>query len=86
MASSESRLNESLTAGIDGRLQAELADDDEDAASSPPNTRDYDLTVGPALSWMVTRTIQVQLLAGLAQPKKTNITAPIGVVQASFDF
>jgi hypothetical protein len=79
------RFNEALTAGIDGRIQAELADDEE-AAASIPKTRDYDLTAGPAVSWMVTRTIQLQLLAGLAQPKKTNITAPIGVVQASFDF
>jgi hypothetical protein len=80
------RFNEALTAGIDGRLQAELADDDENASAKPPGARDYDLTVGPALSWMATRTLQVQLLAGLAQPKKTSITAPIGVLQASIDF
>lgn len=81
------RFNDSLSAGIDGRIQVELADDDEDAAPvGSVATRDYDLTVGPALSWMVTRTLQVQLLAGLAQPKKTNITAPIAVVQASIDF
>jgi hypothetical protein len=79
------RFNSTLSAGIDGRLQAELGDDQNEAAA-PLGSRDYDLTVGPALSWMVTRAIQVQLLAGLAQPKKTTITAPIGVVQASIDF
>jgi hypothetical protein len=81
------RFNESVTAGIDGRIQAELAD--QEATAIPVGalpTRDYDLTVGPAVSWMVTRTLQLQLLGGLAQPKKTNITAPIGVLQASLDF
>jgi hypothetical protein len=80
------RLGESVRVGIDERLQAELADDDDDSADQVPGTRDYDLTVGPALSWMVTRELQVQALVGMAQPKKTNITAPIGVVQLSFDF
>ena len=47
---------------------------------------DYDLTSGPAISWMLTRTIQIQALVGVAQPKKTNITAPVGVISASFDF
>jgi hypothetical protein len=79
------RFNSVLTAGLDGRLQAELGGD-ENEAPKPLGSRDYDLTVGPALSWMATRALQVQLLAGLAQPKKTTITAPIGVVQASIDF
>jgi hypothetical protein len=82
------RFNASLSAGIDGRIQAELAD--EEAAPlhlvGAPATRDYDLTVGPAVSWMATHTLQLQLLAGLAQPKKNNITAPVGVLQASLDF
>jgi len=32
---------------------------------------------------MVTRTIQVQGLFGVAQPKKTDVTSPIGVVYAT---
>ena len=48
--------------------------------------RDYDLTAGPAVSWMVTRTVQVQALLGVAQPKKTDLTTPVGVVSASIDF
>jgi hypothetical protein len=80
------RVSDSVRLGVDSRLQAELGDDDEEAATTPPGVRDYDLTVGPALSWMVTKAIQVQLLAGVAQPKKTDITAPVGVLQASFDF
>jgi hypothetical protein len=81
------RFNASLSAGIDGRIQMELAD--EEAAPvhlvAAPATRDYDLTVGPAISWMPMQTLQLQLLTGLAQPKKTNITAPVAVLQASLD-
>jgi len=80
------RLGESVRVGIDERLQAELGDDEEDTDAQVPGTRDYDLTVGPALSWLVTRQVQLQALVGMAQPKKTNLTAPIGVVQVSFDF
>jgi hypothetical protein len=83
------RFSESVRAGIDGRLQAEVGDDEEQtvpALVSTPSVRDYDLTVGPAISWMITRAIQVQALFGLAQPKKTNITAPLGALQASLDF
>ncbi|HEY2030811.1 MAG TPA: hypothetical protein VGH20_16555 [Myxococcales bacterium] len=80
------RFSPSLSAGIDGRLQAELGDDEVEALTTPNGVRDYDLTVGPAVSWMITRTIQLQALFGLAQPKKTNITAPLGALQASVDF
>jgi hypothetical protein len=79
------RFNEAVRAGLDNRLQAEVGDA-ETAAVQPAGVRDYDLTSGPAVSWMVTRTIQLQALIGVAQPKKTNITAPIGVVSASIDF
>jgi hypothetical protein len=34
----------------------------------------------------VTRTIQVQALVGVAQPKKTDNTSPVGAVYASIDF
>src|SRR5581483_10305419 len=79
------RFNEAVRAGVDSRLQAEI--EDEAAPITPvPTGRDYDLTVGPAVSWLVTRTIQVQALVGMAQPKKTNLTSPVGVVSASIDF
>ena len=79
------RFNEAVRAGIDGRLQAEISD--EAAPLTPVATgRDYDLTVGPSVSWMVTRNIQVQALVGMAQPKKTDVTSPVGVVYASIDF
>jgi hypothetical protein len=78
------RFTEALRAGIDGRLQAEVSDEAQPA--TPATGRDYDLTVGPAISWLVTRTIQVQALVGMAQPKKTDLTTPIGVVSASIDF
>jgi hypothetical protein len=85
------RFNEAVRAGIDGRLQAEVAD--EGRAVMPPvgtptttAVRDYDLTAGPTVAWMVTRAIQVQGLVGLAQPKKTDKTTGVGVVYASIDF
>lgn len=79
------RLNEAFRAGLDSRLQAEVSDQ-EHAAAKPPGARDYDLTAGPAVSWLVTRTFQLQALFGVAQPKKTAITSPVGVVSASVDF
>jgi hypothetical protein len=48
--------------------------------------RDYDLTTGPAISWLVMKNLQLQALVGVAQPKKSNITAPVGVLSASIDF
>ena len=78
------RINDAIRAGIDSRLQAEVSD--QEAARKVVGTRDYDLTAGPAISWMVTRTIQLQGLVGVAQPKKTSLTAPVGVVSASIDF
>jgi len=84
------RLTQAIRAGVDARLQAEVGD--EEAALPPvgtpptPAVRDYDLTVGPTVSWMVTPTIQLQALVGLAQPKKTNLTTGVGVVYASIDF
>jgi hypothetical protein len=78
------RFSEAVRAGIDSRLQAEVSDEAQPA--TPSTGRDYDLTVGPTVAWMVTRAIQVQALFGMAQPKKTDITSPIGVVYASIDF
>lgn len=78
------RFNQAVRAGLDSRLQAEVQDE-----AKPRNVvsgRDYELTAGPTVSWMVTRTLQIQALAGVAQPKKTNITAATGFVSASFDF
>ena len=84
------RFNEAVRAGIDGRLQAEVSDEATPATPIGPPTvasvRDYDLTAGPTVAWMVTRTIQVQGLVGVAQPKKTDKTSPVGVIYASIDF
>ena len=44
------------------------------------------LTAGPAVSWMAMRNLQIQALVGVAQPKKTDKTSPVGVISASFDF
>lgn len=79
------RFNEAVRAGIDSRLQAEVSDT-ENTGATPPTGRDYDLTAGPAVSWMMTKNLQLQALIGVAQPKKTDVTSPVGVVSASFDF
>lgn len=78
------RFNDAVRAGLDGRIQTEVSD--EENVVKPPGIRDYDLVAGPAVSWLVTRAIQVQALVGVAQPKKTDITSPVGLVAASFDF
>jgi hypothetical protein len=78
------RFTETVRAGLDSRLQTEVQDEAHPA--QPSQGRDYDFTAGPAVSWMLTRTIQLQALMGMAQPKKTNVTAPVGVISASFDF
>jgi hypothetical protein len=86
------RFNEAVRSGIDGRLQAEVGDAETPAVGAPPKVgRDYDFTVGPAVSWLipggqVLRNIQLQALVGLAQPKRTNTTAGTGVLSASVDF
>ena len=79
------RFNEAVRAGIDSRLQTEAVDA-EKPTGAVATVRDYDLTVGPAVSWLIARTFQLQALVGMAQPKKTNITSPVGVLQASIDF
>jgi hypothetical protein len=79
------RFSDEVRAGLDSRLQAEVSDQ-EGGAAKPPGVRDYDLTAGPAVSWLVMKNVQLQALVGVAQPKKTAITAPVGVISASFDF
>jgi hypothetical protein len=93
------RFNENLRAGMDGRIQVEVGE--EEAAAPPvlggpatPTGRGYDLTVGPAVSWIVARNLggdmfhnlQLQGLVGVAQPKHTDMTAAVGIVSASIDF
>src|SRR5713101_3681566 len=88
------RFSEDLRAGLDGRLQAEVEDEGVTPVGAPPKTgRDYDLTAGPAVSWVVARNLgtllhnfQVQGLVGVAQPKRTDTTSAVGVVSASIDF
>jgi hypothetical protein len=88
------RFSDLVRAGIDGRLQAEIADEESPPPGAPPKIgRDYDLTVGPAISWIVARdlgkaakNLQVQALVGVAQPKRTVQTSAVGVLGASIDF
>lgn len=78
------RFSPRVRAGLDSRLQAEVSD--QQGAKRVASARDYDLTAGPAVSWLVTRTFQLQGLVGVAQPKKTDLTSPVGVVSATLDF
>ena len=88
------RFSDMLRAGIDGRLQAEIEDEETSAPGTPPKIgRDYDLTVGPAVSWIVARdlgkmakNLQLQALVGIAQPKRSDSTSAVGVLAASIDF
>src|SRR5229473_2735933 len=88
------RFSEDLRAGLDGRLQAKVEDEGATPVGAPPKTgRDYDLTAGPAVSWIVARNLgtllhnfQVQGLVGVAQPKRTDTTSAVGIVSASIDF
>ena len=88
------RFSDDLRTGLDGRIQVEVGEEENPAPGEPPKTgRDYDLTVGPAVSWIVARNLssmfhnlQIQGLVGVAQPKRTDITAAVGIVSASIDF
>jgi hypothetical protein len=91
------RFSEDLRAGLDSRLQAEVGDSEKTTTPLPGSTvltvRDYDLTAGPAVSWIVAhdigrtlKNLQIQALVGVAQPKKTDVTAAVGVLSASVDF
>lgn len=79
------RFSEAIRAGIDSRFQTEI-EDEGGAPKLPGAPRDFDLTAGPAISWMLTKQLNVQALVGVFMPKKTNVTSPGGVLQASFDF
>jgi hypothetical protein len=88
------RFDESVRAGLDSRMRAEVGEEETPAPTAPPKVgRDYDLAAGPAVSWIVARDIartlrnlQVQALVGVAQPKRTDTTAAVGVLSASVDF
>ena len=88
------RFSEDVRAGLDGRMQAEVGDEESPPPGAPPKTgRDYDMTAGPAVSWIVARNLgtlfrdlQLQALVGVAQPKRTDNTAAVGVLSASVDF
>ena len=75
---------DAVRAGLDARLQQEVSD--EENPTAPKVGRDYDLTAGPAISWLIMRNFQLQALVGVAQPKKTDRTSPVGVLSASIDF
>src|SRR5205085_1228099 len=87
------RFDDRLRAGIDERLQVEVGDEENVAGGTVQRGRDYDFTAGPAVAWILARdlgrmvrNLQLQALVGVAQPKKTDVTSPVGIVSASVDF
>ena len=90
------RFNENVRAGMDARIQVEIGEEERPPPAlggSTPTGRDYDFTAGPAVSWIVARdlgqmfhNLQIQGLVGVAQPKRTDMTAAVGIVSASIDF
>lgn len=77
-------VTEAIRAGVDSRLQVEVGD--AAPAATPAVGRDFELTAGPAVSWLVTRKVQLQALAGVTAPKGSTRTAPVGLLAASLDF
>ncbi|HYV68462.1 MAG TPA: hypothetical protein VE964_19645 [Myxococcales bacterium] len=88
------RFGEDVRAGLDGRIQVEVGEEEQPAPGEPaPTGRDYDLTVGPSVSWIIARNLgsvfrnlQLQGLVGMAQPKRTDTTSAVGIISASIDF
>jgi hypothetical protein len=74
---------ENLRAGIDGRLQAEFVDE---KGTKVPQSTDMDLTLGPAVSWLIMQRFQLQALIGVAKPKGTTTATGAGLLLASADF
>ncbi len=76
-------LLDNLRVGIDSRIQIEVGDEGE----SPTKVgRDFELSAGPALAWVPAERLLVQLLLGVVMPKGTDVTSPVGMLAASFDF
>jgi hypothetical protein len=77
-------LSDSLRCGVDGRVQAEFADEH---GTKRPRAADTAFTVGPAASWMVTPKVQVQALVGATKARGVGTQTGLGgQVAASFDF
>lgn len=79
------RFNDAVRAGLDSRLQAEVEDEGK-VPAVPKVGRDFDLRAGPAVSWLIANTVQLQALAGVAAPKASDKVVPLAVLMASFDF
>jgi hypothetical protein len=73
-----------IRAGVDGRLQSEVGD--SEVQNAPRVGREFELTLGPAASWLLTPQLQLQALVGVSAPRRTDAWAPIAVVGAAFDF
>lgn len=74
---------ENLRAGIDGRLQAEFVDEN---GTKTPKSEDMDLTLGPAVSWLPIKNLQLQALIGAGKPRGTTQLTVEGLLLASLDF
>ena len=78
------RLTDAFRVGLDSRAQFEVGD--AEAVARPAAGSDLDVTAGPAVSWMIGRSLQLQALAGLAKPKGAPSAGGIAQMFLSFDF
>jgi hypothetical protein len=79
------RLSEYMLIGMDCRIRADLADNADVEARGNPNARDFELTMGPAMSWQL-GIVQLQGLVGAYSPKGTGQLEPTGMLLANFGF
>lgn len=78
------RFGESFRAGLDLRLASEL--EDEEVLLAPKIGREFDLTVGPAASCVVSDNFVVQAMAGLAMPRASDTIGAAALLGASVQF
>ncbi len=79
------RLTEHTLIGVDARIRGDLFDSTDVEARANPNARDFELTMGPALSWQL-GVVQLQGLVGVLAPKGAGPVEPVGMALASFGF
>jgi hypothetical protein len=82
------RVLDAVRVGIDSRLQLEVGEEEgeeADPVAGAARGDDYDLTAGPAVSWLVTPTVQLQALVGVAHTKGALSMGPVGQLFLSMD-
>jgi hypothetical protein len=79
------RISDSLRAGLDSRIQVEVGDSEQVTGAAAQGGSDLDAIAGPAMSWMVTKSVQLQGVVGVAKPKGALRTGATGQLFVSID-